>query len=109
MVTVTFDSVELMNPSPVRKTVVGSLGLEVTFTCLTDDYTDISSLLAKSGHTSKTVLLSGKTSVQSTGTVGTLSIGSDSYTKCSINGPVQVEEVSPVWWRYTVSFVQDTT
>jgi hypothetical protein len=73
---------------------------------------DITALAAKAGDFRQTKLISGKTRIQTTGTVGTLVLGGDSYTNCSIDGGVHVKEVEGsggLIWKYTVKFVRDTS
>lgn len=107
---ITFDSVTLSNPSPVaeeRDILINSVRLisgkksiqassvtaiNVTFTCRTTSYSEITTLEGKIG------------------TSGSLVIGTVTYTKCYISG-FNYSEVDgvPNVWDYTVSFIQDTT
>jgi len=111
--TVTFDTtVVLVNPSPQKPKITNSEVFEIVIDCLTDNYADITAIKAKVGIANKSVLVSGKTSIQTTGTKGILVIPSGTYTNCVIMEPIQVEEVegtAATWWKYRVSFAQDTS
>jgi len=112
MTTITFDGVELKNPSPLRPKVIYNSHFEIEIECLTEDFADITAIVAKSGITKTTTLLSGKTSVQTTGTKGSLVItGIDlagTYTNCAIMGEVTYEELpGGTKWKYKVKFVKD--
>ena len=111
--TVTFDTtVTLVNPSPQKPKVTNTEVFEIVIDCLTDNYADITAIKAKAGIANKTVLVSGRTSIQTTGTKGPLIIPSGTYTNCVIVEPIQVEEVEGTaakWWKYRVSFAQDTS
>jgi hypothetical protein len=109
---VSFNDVDLKSPSPVRPRVTGDCGFEITFDCMTDDYDDIQDLIDFGGITNRFTLLSGKTVIQTTGTIGDLDIGGDTYENCAIMGPIQVNEIpgtGGIWWKYRVSFAQDTS
>jgi len=109
---VTFDSVPLINPSPQKPKVTYTEVFEIVIDCLTDNYANITAILAKAGIANKTTLVSGKTSIQTTGTKGSLVIPSGTYTNCVIMEPIQVEEVEGTaakWWKYRVSIAQDTS
>jgi len=109
---IAFNDVPLRRPTPVRPLVVGDCSFEVTFDCLTNDFDDIKNLIAFAGIANKFTLLSGKTIIQTTGTIGDLDIGEDTYGNCAIIGGVQYNEVpgtGMTWWRYRVSFAQDTS
>jgi len=110
----TFAGVTLKNASPIDTRQIGSLVLEWTFECMTNDYTThITGLLSHSGHTTRTLLLSGKQSVQSTHGLETFVVNGVTHTStCAILGAVRIEEVPGTgagWWRYTVTIVKDTT
>jgi hypothetical protein len=110
--TTTFDSVTLVNPSPQKLKVTNSEVFEIAIDCLTDSYADITAIKAKAGIANKTTLVSGKTSIQTTGTKGSLVLEGDTYTNCVIMEPVQVEELegsARTWWKYRVSIAQDTS
>jgi hypothetical protein len=109
-----FAGVTLKNASPIDVKQIGSLDYEWTFECMTNDYaTHITGLLGYSGHTTKTLLLSGKMSVQSSVALQTFVVNGVTHTsKCAILGPVRIREVSGTavtWWLYTVTIVRDTT
>jgi len=111
--TVTFDTtVILVNPSPQKPKITNSEVFEIVIDCLTSDYADITAIKAKAGIAEKTRLVSGKTSIQTTGTKGPLVLPSGTYTNCVIMEPIQVEEIEGTaakWWKYRVSFAQDTS
>jgi hypothetical protein len=108
-VTITFDGVELKNPAPFSlvplvltsettllsgKTAVQTTtetGLRVRLECVTQDYADVSALLAKVGL-KKTLIINGT-----------------SYTNCAIKSWSRLEENPPGTWWYEVTFVRDTT
>lgn len=108
----TFDSTALINPGPLKPMIINDEVFEITIDCMTEDYADITAIKAKAGLCKKTILLSGHTCVQTTGTKGTLVLGSDSYTNCAIEGGVQVKEIEGTAagaWKYSMKFVQDTS
>jgi len=108
---VTFDTTPLRSPSPVAPKLLGDAGMEITFDCLTGDYDDIDDLMAKAGIATKFSLLNGRTVIQTTGTIGDLAIGGDTYTNCAIIGGVKATELpgtGGLWWKYRVTFAQDT-
>lgn len=110
-IAVTFDGVSLSNPTP-RSFKKTKDSFSCSFTFATNSEAEIAAIVAKAGTTTATTRLSGKTAVQTLGTSGTLVIGGDTYTKVAIMGEVKPEEAEGsggIWWRYTVSFVQDTT
>lgn len=112
MTTITFDSVELKNPSPLKPKEIYGSHFEVEIDCLTETFADVTAIIAKSGITKTTVLLSGKTSAQTTGTKGSLVItGGDlagTYTNCAIMGEITYEELpGGTRWKYKVKFVKD--
>ncbi len=116
-VAIAFDSVTLVNPEPL-KPKKGIYSFEITIECHTDDFADITALIAKTPTEmpTKTLLLSGKVMIQTlTGTKGTLVItGGDlagSYTNCVIMGPFEIKEVEGTggtWWQYSPTFAQET-
>lgn len=106
--TITFDGVELKNASPRKPKVIYGSHFEIEFDCLTEDIADVTAIEAKTGITKTSVLLSGKTSAQTTGTKGTLSIHGTSYTNCAIVDGVTSEELpGGTRWKYRVKFVKD--
>ena len=110
--TTVFDSVTLQNPSPQKIKVTNSEVFEIAVECLTNDYDDITAIKAKAGIANKTTLVNGKTSIQTTGTKGSLVIDGDTYTNCVIMEPIQVDELEgtgKTWWKYRVSFAKDTS
>jgi len=112
MTTIEFDSVELKNPAPLKPKEIYGCHFEIEIECVTDSFADITAIIAKSGITKTSVLLSGKTSVQTTGSKASLVItGCDlanTYTNCAIMGEVTYEEIPPGnWWKYKVKFVKD--
>lgn len=106
--TVTFDSVELIDPAPfeidpqvlINDTILESgehsiqssteTAISVTFHCTTSNENDVTNLRAKIG------------------TEASLVIDSDTYTKCHI-ASFKSSLWAPGVWTYTVSFKQDTT
>ena len=111
MTTVTFDGVELKDVAPFdinldvttnvtvllsgKRSVQTSTetGLMVAFECYTEDYSDITALIAKIGYKA------------------TLVIDGTSYTNCAIAGnpkPRITQRLPGKWW-YSISFVRDTT
>ena len=104
---VTFDAIELKNPSPFNKqpaiqlknTVLLSgkhslqssteTALSVSFDCFTDTYSDVSNIFAK------------------VGLVKSLVIGSEAARNCSISSWSEIED-PPGWWRYVVNFKEQT-
>lgn len=109
MTTVTFDGVALRDPAPLAPNE-DQENFEITIECQTDDFEDIAEMIARSGKSTAQPLLSGKTKIQTTGTVGTLVIDGVSYPNCVIMDGVQVTEEPGTgpdpYWRYKVRFVQ---
>lgn len=109
--TTSFDGTTIPNASPIKEKAIGSLHWEAEIEAYTDDYGDITDLRAKAGRTSTAVLLSGKTSVQTTGTKGTLVLeDGQTITDCVIVGEIEDEEVPGTglkWWKYRMKFVKD--
>jgi hypothetical protein len=109
MSSITFDGVPLVRPSfpsfdrsPITDVKVlisgkrsvqtsSELGFAVSFVCVTDTLTDISDLRAKIGAPY------------------TLVIDGVNYTNCYIQSPWKEEKIDNNNWKYTVSFVRDTT
>lgn len=106
--TITFDGVELRNPAPFSiapvvlcnettllsgKTAVqttAETGLRVKFECCTQDYADVSALLAKIGQ-KKTLVIDGT-----------------AYTNCAIRSWDRLEQDPGGTWWYEVTFVRET-
>jgi hypothetical protein len=110
--TVTFDSTVLLTREPITAEQVGALDLRWTFECYAAALSDISTLSGKGGRCRTVTMLNGKTSVQTTGTVGTLAIDGTSHTNCSILGPIVIREMpasAKAKWFYTVTIVKNTT
>lgn len=63
---------------------------EPTFTCYTEDYSEITNIRSKIGLP-KTLVIDGV-----------------SYLKCYIDNPFKQKMYSPGKWTYTISFTQDT-
>jgi hypothetical protein len=107
--TTSFDTVTIPNASPEKPKLIGSLHFEIEITGLTDDYTDITALSAKAGRTNMVTLLSGVTSLQTSGTKGTLVLeDGQTITNCAIVGDIDVEELpGGTWWKYKTKFVKD--
>ena len=85
---------------------------ECSVRCRTATYADYTALAAKAGIVNKTVLYSGKTSIQTVGgTCGSLVLNGVTYTYCYIEN-ISAAEVSRSnlgLWEFTVSFVKDTS
>lgn len=114
MTVITFDNVTLQNPAPLKPNE-DQENFEITIECQTNDFDDVTEIIARSGKSTAQPLLSGKTKIQTTGTLSDLVIsGFDSsidgtYTNCAIMDGVKVEEVfgtGGTWWKYTVKFTQ---
>jgi hypothetical protein len=106
--TVSFDGIELRDPAPFDlapvvltnettllsgKTAVqttAETGLRVRLECVTQDYADVSALIAKIGQ-KKTLIINGT-----------------SYTNCAIKSWNRLEENPPGTWWYEVTFVRET-
>jgi hypothetical protein len=88
----------------------GDIAFEASINCRTTAYTVYTDLVAKAGRCYKTVLLNGKTSVQSTGTAGTLVINGSSYSNCYIENISAAETPDSLFsvWDFTVNFVRET-
>lgn len=109
--TTTFDTVTLTNASPeqpgfaIRATerilidgkskmvAAANYGRMHRFTCMTEDFGDITDLLAKAGSPF------------------TLTVEGTAYTNCYLTNRVSVGAVpgNPGAWTYSCEFVQDTT
>jgi hypothetical protein len=114
--TVTFDSVEIKNVAPLKPKRTPN-SFEVKLEGQTDDYTDVTNITAKAGHATKSLLLSEKFMIQTTGTKGSLVISGfggaldGTYTNCVIMGDIQVDEVEGTggnYWRYSMTIAQET-
>jgi len=108
---ITFDGLTLPVPTPLKfKQTADSL--EITIEGHSEDEATVDSLIAKAGNSTKALLLSGKTAIQTTGTKASLVIGSDTYTNCVIMGGVEKTEEEGTGptpkWRYKATFAQDT-
>lgn len=113
MGSVVFDGTTMKSREVTRLYLLGSSGdiaMEATVTCRTTAYSVYTDMVAKAGYCNKTVLLSGKVSVQSTGTAGTLVINGSSYSDCYIENLSAAETPESLFsvWDFTVSFVRDT-
>ena len=114
--TVTFNSLPLSRPSPLKPKVITGLSFEITIDCMTDDYTEIENLQAYAGVVNKFTLLSGEVIIQTTSGLYDLVITadeglSDTFSNCAIVGGIQANEVPGTggkWWKYRVTFAQDT-
>lgn len=109
--TITFNSIQLATRSQIQHSRIGSDSQEWTFDIISSD-ASWNALTSLAGHCRKTTLMSGKTSVQTTGTKATLAIDGISYTNCAIIGGVRISELrgsSKSRWIYSVTFVRDTT
>jgi len=107
--TIYFDTVELVNASPL-KPKEDQRSFEVTIECMTEDYTDVEAMIARAGKTAVATLLTGQTAVQTTTKCGRLDMHGDVHEKCVIVGGVQVDEVEGTggtYWKYKMRFVQD--
>jgi len=111
--TYTFDSTPLINVGPLAPTVSAGDSFEISVQCTTNSYADITAIQAKAGIANKVILVSGKTSIQTTGTKGTLVLGSlGTITNCVIMDSVKIEELQGTgghWWKYSMTFAQDTS
>ena len=107
--TVTFDSTTLLTREPITSDQVGALDVRWTFECYAAALSDISTIIGKGGRCRTVTMLNGKTSVQTTGTVGSLVIDGTTYTNCSIIGPFVIREMpasAKAKWFYTVTIVK---
>lgn len=110
-VTTTFNGVTVKSRQVTSLRKIYGKVFEITFDCVTTDYTDISNLEVLAGViVSKTTTIYGKTSIQTTGTKATLVLNGTSYTNCAIMSLVATEVYGTVLrtWKYTVSFAQET-
>lgn len=111
MTVITFDGLTLPVPAPLKfKQTADSL--EITIEGYSEDEATVDALIAKAGKSTKSLLLSGKIAIQTTGTKASLVIGSDTYTNCVIMDGVQKDEVDGTGptpkWRYKATFAQVT-
>lgn len=90
----------------------------VTVKCRTEEYAYYVALAALYGKVNADRLESGKTKITTVGgTLGTLVIGSLSYTNCYIealsnaqaSGSVPFDFSDDVVWEFTIKFIQDTS
>jgi hypothetical protein len=109
-ITTTFDSVPIQVRQITNMKIEASDVFEVTFDCVTTSLTLITNLTAKAGTVTKTRLIGGKMSVQTTGTKGTLVINGTSYTNCVIDSVVIREAPDSLLgvYYYTISFSRET-
>ena len=113
MGSVVFDGTTMKSREVTRLYILGSsvdLAMEAAVTCRTTAYSVYTDMVAKAGYCNKTILLSGKVSVQSTGTSGTLVINGSSYSKCYIENISAAETPDSLFsvWDFTVNFVRET-
>jgi hypothetical protein len=109
-ISVTFNGVAIQSRQITRERIEGNKVFEVTLDCITDTYSDITSLSTLMGAVTKSRLISGFTSIQTTGTKATLIINGTSYTNCVIDS-LEVREVPNTLlgvWSYTISFARET-
>jgi len=110
MTTNTFDGTEIQVRQLLDFHKEGSDAFEVTFDCVTTDLTKITALTAKMGTVTKSRLIDGRMSVQTTGTKGTLVLNGTSYTNCVITD-IRVKELFGTrfgGYSYTISFARET-
>jgi hypothetical protein len=111
----TFDSVALYDAEILDIDQIGTttiLKFECRVRCVTETYSNYTALVAKAGIINKTVLYSGKTSVQTVGgTKGSLVLNGVTYTNCYIESisAAEAPQSNLGAWNFTVSFVKDTS
>jgi len=113
MANVVFDGTTMRSREIVKLFLLGSSGdlvFETTVACRTTAYSEYIDLVGKAAHCYKTTVITGKTSVQSTGTKGTLVLNGSTYTNCYIESisAAEVAESLLAVWDFTVSFVRET-
>lgn len=89
----------------------GSVKLECTLNCRTTTFSHYTTLAAKCGPLSKTLLLSGKTRVISPlGTSGTLVLNGVTYLTCYIENisAASLDGARLGGWTFNISFVRNT-
>ena len=93
-------------------TAIGSYSFECSMRCRCDTSSNIAALKALQGHVTATILMSGKTKVQTTGgTKATLTINGLTYANCYISAlSWQLVPKSKPFTRYeyTIKFIQET-
>lgn len=107
---VTFSTVSITNPG-LQKSEQTADSFKCEVSGATSTYADITALRALAGLAKSSVLLSGKTAIQTTGTKASLVIGSTTLTNCVIMDGVKEEEVhgsAGTWWKYSAKFEQET-
>ena len=84
---------------------------EISFECVTTSETEITNLKTLMGPLQKTRLLSGKISIQGSGTKGSLVFNGTTYTNCYIESLTVGEVIGSKMGllNYTISFVKDTS
>jgi len=112
MVACTFSGVTVRSRKIENMSAKGALTFEVTLRCRTSTFSDITSLQALQGHIGTTLMMSGKTKIQTSGgTKGTLVLNGVTYLNCYIADLThqEVQNALPFdQWDYTVKFVQET-
>jgi len=101
-------SVVLPNPSPLEISVEAGDDHEWTFECLSQDLSALTAITALAGVTTTSRLLSGKLAVQTTGTLGTLSIDGTAHTNVAIKGTSKIKALGGGWYSLKITFVQET-
>lgn len=115
MASATFDGVDLYSIEILRMEQLGTTTLykfETTIRCQTDTFANYTTLTAMAGTVTKTLMYSGKYAVYCNGgSSGNLVIGENTYTNCYIEDISAAEAVDSDLgvWRFTVSFVKDTS
>lgn len=121
MAAAVFDSVDLDSIQVTRLDILGdtsgSVKFECDINCVTETFSHYTSMVAKAGVgkdgcVTKTLLQSGKTSIQTIGgTSGTLVLNGVTYLNVYIENisAAEAEWSNLKVWHYTVSFVRDSS
>jgi len=109
-ITVSFNGTTITDAEPIV-TEQSAFAMKCEIKGTTSNYADITALRALAGPSKSSVLLSGKTKIQTIGTKGSLVIGIATYTNCVIMDGVKDDEVhgtGGTLWKYSFKVEQET-
>lgn len=109
--TTTFAGLVIENASPQKPKIRGALHWEIEIEGATETKANAEALAALAGTTKTRTLIGGETSVQTTGTKGTLILeDGQTITNCAILDGVQITEQPGTGgglWKFTLKLVKD--
>ena len=109
-IAVSFGSQTITNAEPIV-TEQSAYSMKCEIKGATQNPAEIAALRALAGPSKSSVLLSGKTKIQTLGTKSSLVIGTATYSNCVIMDGVKDDEVhgtGGTWWKYSFKVEQET-